>query len=248
MPKQLAIILVILMIVIGIYSFSRFAWRYLGQFNSFMFVTLSSWNKHIDRPRIYLHIIGFFLMAFSYYALMRLPPTDYLPPIISDTIFFLLFVLGGLVCHFTWTKKFKETFIPKIQEKLNPISKLKQTIYNQNEIKEIFHRAKTKGYLSGNLSSFESLVRLEAIAFEDRINWIHKSPTNKNEVNRQSLIELLSSLFVNFESLKNSEIIKLCAKYFCTNNIELKISSKNVSDWRTNNSRYLKEISNIIKG
>lgn len=236
------------MTIIGFYTIALFAWRYLGHFNSFMFVAPTNWNKYIDRPRLYFHLIGFTLMIFSFYAIKYLPSTNLLPPFVFDMLFFLLFILGGLMCHFTWTNKFKETFIPKIQERLNPISKLKQTIFDQNNINGIFIRAYENGYLSGKQSSFESLIKLESIKTEDRINWTHKSPTNKNEVNRQSLIELLSNLFTNFETLKNSEIIRICSKYFCSDNADLKISSKNVSDWRANNSRYLKEISNIIKG
>jgi len=73
-----------------------------------------------------------------------------------------------------------------------------------------------------------------------------KLPNKKAlQVNRQTLLEFLSNLFIGFESLNNHQMVGFVEHYFIlknSSNITQHISIKNISDWRKNEAAYLREI------
>ncbi len=105
-------------------------------------------------------------------------------------------------------------------------------------------------YLQGTYQSFQSLLLLKPVLYRNRLVWKDLSPKSTKQVNRQTLLEFLSQLLIGFETLDNYQMIQLVDHYFLLKNpkgIEQHVSTKNISDWRTNEAPYLEEISRLIK-
>ena len=116
--------------------------------------------------------------------------------------------------------------------------------------KEHIFKAFSRNYLNGHYQSFQSLLLLQPIAKKQRLEWRHSSAKKPKQVNRQTLLEFLSQLIPGFENLENHQMIELVDQYFILKNsagIKQNLSSKNISDWRTNKAPYLKEISRIFQ-
>ncbi|MEJ4087396.1 hypothetical protein [Galbibacter orientalis] len=235
-----------LITLIMLYTIGRIAFKYFKILTLFMFNEAIHWDKYVEKPRLFLHCFGIFMM-FLALKTSKLWEDPGILNSITQILFLLVFILGALTCHFTWTKKFESTFIQKVKQTLNPVSKLSTSITNQTMIQGIWKTFVSKGYFSCNLETFEALLKLKNP--DKRIQWNYTIMKNPNELNRQPLFEILSCIFTEFESLSNSEIIRFCNKYFCDpNNNTISITSKNVTDWKNNTSDYLKEISDIFKG
>ncbi len=243
------IVLRTIMILVFSYTFFRFGQRYLVQLTNFMFNTPTTWNKHIDKPRFYMYAVGFLFMLIASILFKSSKPIFSIPIEVPKILFFIVFLMGGFICHFTWTKKFKTTFIPKVQHNLNPLSIISETRYSNDEINQIFERAISKGLCKGDLKSFEHLVHNKEVEPDKRIQWLDTSPKNAKILNTQTLLEFLSNLIPELESSTNKNIISFCNKYFCDSEMKtIKISSKTVTKWKKNKSDYLKDLSDIIKG
>ncbi len=103
---------------------------------------------------------------------------------------------------------------------------------------------------SGDYRSFQFLIQLKPIVPEKRLQWIDLSPKRPKQVNRQTLLEFLSHLFIGFKNLDNQQIIIFVEQYFQLKNPKgnlQHLSTKNISDWRTNEAAYLRGISEIFK-
>ncbi|GHA23014.1 hypothetical protein GCM10007103_00090 [Salinimicrobium marinum] len=105
-------------------------------------------------------------------------------------------------------------------------------------------------YLDGTFQSFQSLIHLKPVSLRKRLVWKDLSPKRAKQVNRQTLLEFLSQLMIGFENLENNQIKELVDHYFILKNpvgSTQTLSTKNISDWRTNKAAYLKEISKIFQ-
>ncbi|WP_373055815.1 hypothetical protein [Zunongwangia sp. H14] len=115
--------------------------------------------------------------------------------------------------------------------------------------KHIFDAFSTN-YFSGNFKSFQCLILLKPLSANNRLEWKDASPKRPKQVNRQTLLEFLSQLMIGFENLENQQMMEFVNYYFVLQNSEgvsQHLSSKNISDWRTNKAPYLKEISRIFQ-
>ncbi|MDT0642266.1 hypothetical protein RM553_05410 [Zunongwangia sp. F363] len=131
--------------------------------------------------------------------------------------------------------------LPHLNLKAIPLTTLQK--------KHIFE-AFSLNFLSGSYQSFQSLVLLNPISEKDRLEWKDASPKRPKQVNRQSLLEFLSQLMIGFENLENHQMMEYVNYYFILKNSEgnnQNLSSKNISDWRTNKAPYLKEISRLFQ-
>jgi len=105
-------------------------------------------------------------------------------------------------------------------------------------------------YLHGKYQSFQSLLLLKPVSYRNRLVWKDLSPKSTKQVNRQTLLEFLSHMLIGFETLDNHQMIQLADHYFILKNsagTTQNLSTKNVSNWRTNEAPYLEEISRLIK-
>ncbi len=105
-------------------------------------------------------------------------------------------------------------------------------------------------YLHGKYQSFQSLLLLKPVSYGNRLVWKDLSPKSTKQVNRQTLLEFLSHMLIGFETLDNHQMIQLADHYFILKNsagTTQNLSTKNVSNWRTNEAPYLEEISRLIK-
>jgi hypothetical protein len=108
----------------------------------------------------------------------------------------------------------------------------------------------SENYLHGKYQSFQSLLLLKPVSYRNRLVWKDLSPKSTKQVNRQTLLEFLSHMLIGFETLDNYQMILFVEHYFILKNpkaIEQHVSTKNISDWRTNEAPYLEEISRLIK-
>ena len=126
---------------------------------------------------------------------------------------------------------------------------LKGIPLNEVQAKAIFNAFAEK-YFQGNYQSFQSLIKLKQVSHRNRLVWKDFSHKRPQQVNRQTLLEFLSHLLIGFENLDNHQMILLVEHYFTLENtgaVEQHLSTKNISDWRTNKAPYLKEISLLFK-
>jgi len=127
--------------------------------------------------------------------------------------------------------------------------KLTSISLTQVQTSGIFNEFSEK-YLHGKYQSFQSLILLKPIPCRNRLVWKDLSPKRPKQVNRQTLLEFLSHLISGFENLDNHQMIQLADHYFILKNsagTTQNLSTKNVSNWRTNKAPYLLEISRLIK-
>ena len=140
------------------------------------------------------------------------------------------------------------TFINHESKKLQDLNL--EAIQLTTAQKEHIFKAFSRNYLNGHYQSFQSLLLLQPISKKQRLEWRHCSAKRPKLVNRQTLLEFLSQLIPGFENLENHQMIELVDQYFILKNsagIKQNLSSKNISDWRTNKAPYLKEISRIFQ-
>ena len=140
------------------------------------------------------------------------------------------------------------TFINHESKKLQDL-RLKAIALTTLQKEQIFN-AFSGNYLNGDYRSFESLLLLQPVSSAERLEWKDSAPKRPKQVNRQTLLEFLSQLIMGFENLENHQIKEFVDQYFILQNsagIKQNLSSKNISDWRTNKAPYLKEISRIFQ-
>lgn len=248
MNANILLLIKIIFSLLFLYSGLRFTLKYVRIFVLFMMNMTCFWNDNLDKPRILVHILFY---PFAIYLYKTLIERNTFPNIVvfEKTLFCALILVILWMCHFTWGAKFHKTFVPSVKKILQKSLTVSYLAKEENRIEEIFEIFSDKQYLKGNVSSFKSMLEVSDKLDNDKIQWIHKSQRNPTKVNRQTLIEFLSILFEEFEFLGNKEIVSFCKRYFSSEeNKEFEINEKNVSDWRNNKSKSIKEVSNLIKG
>ncbi|CAM4279634.1 DUF4760 domain-containing protein [Gillisia limnaea] len=111
-------------------------------------------------------------------------------------------------------------------------------------------KAFSEKHFSGDYQTFQALIQLKPVSQIKRLVWTDSSPKLPKKVNRQTLLEFLSQLFVGFENLENQQMKELANYYFVLKNsegIENTLSTKNISDWKNNKASYLGNISRLLK-
>ncbi len=97
------------------YVYVRLLIPYIGFFARFMFNEPVRWDKYVEKPRLVFYGTGLVLMHTSYSGILEYADNP-------STFYFIgncLIFLGGIaMSQITWSKKFKNVFIPKIKEKL----------------------------------------------------------------------------------------------------------------------------------
>lgn len=130
-------------------------------------------------------------------------------------------------------------------ENIPDLKNIRTITQNENDQRRLFD-AFSETHIQGDFQSFLSLLNVERVENEGRLIWIDTSPNNPKKINRQTLLEFLSQIFIGFENLSNKSIVGFCGYYFILGDNgkdHARVNSKNVSDWRLNRAPYLKEIS-----
>ncbi|WP_128761700.1 hypothetical protein [Leeuwenhoekiella aestuarii] len=138
--------------------------------------------------------------------------------------------------------KEEASFDLKLYKELNSI------VVGVDQIQRVFVLF-SESYFEGDYKSFESLLLLKYLKEKPPIVWIDQNPNNPTKINRQTLLEFLSQVFFGFENLTNLKIVEFTNYYFIIKDHKgklLRISTKNVSDWRNNRSPYLQRISVLL--
>ena len=117
------------------YVYLRLLIPYVGFFARYMFNEPTNWNKYIEKPRLVFYGIGLLLMHSSYSTIMEYAsePSSFF--YISNWVIFL----GGVVLsQITWSKKFKNVFIPKIKAQLKKQHNFNVSATN-DQLKELYN-------------------------------------------------------------------------------------------------------------
>lgn len=97
------------------YVYIRLLIPYVGFFARFMFNEPVGWDKYLEKPRLVFYGLGLVLMHGSYSTFLE-------PDITLSTFFYALnwfvFISGIFLTQITWSKRFKNVFIPKIKQQL----------------------------------------------------------------------------------------------------------------------------------
>ncbi len=239
-----AFIVEAIIISICLYFGVRLLWRYGKMFVLFMLNEPTKWDKQIDKPRLLFHLIGLILLASPFYS-NGIQQLIHSKSLLVQLSYWMPFIAGAFITQLSWTTKFRDVY-GGIKRKISPFRNLETTFSSETEATKIYERFSQEGYIQTDIVSFMAFVNLETPI--KRIIWQDKIARQPKRINRQSLIEFMSNLIIGFESLENQQIIALIDRYFCNpSNQSIKISSKNVTDWRNNDSAYLRKISNLIK-
>lgn len=165
-------------------------------------------------------------------------------------IYLLVFLFCTSVIYFFIAKKNESleknkeetSFDLKLYKEINSI------VEGVDQIQKVFVLF-SESYFDGDYKSFESLLLLKYLKEKPPIVWIDPNPNNPIKINRQTLLEFLSQVFFGFENLTNLKIVEFTNYYFIIKDHKgklLRISTKNVSDWRNNRSPYLQRISVLL--
>lgn len=234
----------------SIYPLFKIGKTYLKYFIEYMFCSRNDWwVKEIERPRLLFYIICvpfitlFFheiISSFDSFGTGRANLLAFLSYqiILLSTITALFILLFS-----TWSKYFETTFIPKVQQTLNKKEGINSTV-QPCKYEEVYKFLK-EGIISGQEDTLRQFISyrgyfndLSSTFFlkeKDKLEWICLEGLNHNQkYNSQTLISLISYLY----GTENSTVITLINKTFFKS--EYHITSKNISTWRNNNSKYLK--------
>tara|TARA_B100001750_G_scaffold74196_1_gene59106 strand:+ start:195 stop:911 length:717 start_codon:yes stop_codon:yes gene_type:complete len=165
-------------------------------------------------------------------------------------IYIIVFLFCSTVIYYYIIKK-KEAFNKNQQGNdfnLKAYKDLDSIVEGADQMQKVFVLF-SGSYFAGDYKSFESLLLLKYLKESPRLVWIDRSPNNPHKINRQTLLEFLSQVFFGFENLSNIKIVEFINHYFTMEDDKgkhLRISTKNVSDWRNNSSPYLKRISILL--
>lgn len=97
------------------YVYVRFLIPYTGFFARYMFNESVGWDKYIEKPRLVFYGLGLALMHGSYFSFFK--TASDLPQVFIVFNWFI-FISGAALTQLTWTKMFRNVFIPRIKEKL----------------------------------------------------------------------------------------------------------------------------------
>ena len=196
-----------------------------------------------------------FLTGLLYYVWIT--PSSLWIQIVYSVIYILCLLFCISAIHFGIKRKRVKTTSDAMQvytltenetEKFQSFN-LKAIPLTEIQAKTIFQSFSEK-HLSGNYTSFKALVNFTPITVNNRLEWRDFSPKRPKQINRQTLLEFLSQLLIGFENLKNQQILEFVKHYFVLRNsdgLKQSLSSKNISDWKNNQSAYLKDISRIFQ-
>ncbi|MFS4469255.1 hypothetical protein [Maribacter sp. 2210JD10-5] len=117
------------------YVYVRLLIPYIGFFTRFMFNERVGWDKYIEKPRLVFYGLGLALMHGSYSTFFE--RIEILPQLFY-TLNWFVFICGIALTLLTWTKKFKNVFIPKIKEKLKSRRNFNISI-TEDQLKNIYN-------------------------------------------------------------------------------------------------------------
>ncbi|MDT0644550.1 hypothetical protein RM553_17045 [Zunongwangia sp. F363] len=95
-----------------IYTYGQLALHFAPKIFYYFLNEPFAWQKQVEKPRIFLHLIGLsymYLMVYSYSSLGN-------RGIFIQLITWLAFILGFFSCYFTWTEKFQVSFQSQLKK------------------------------------------------------------------------------------------------------------------------------------
>jgi len=233
--------------------FAIFTLQLRAKLKTFLISLIRDTNSQIG-PLLFLGCIFFLTLALYYVWIFS-------PSLWIKLIFSIIYLLCFLFCisaiYFHLKQKGVRNKLDKLEvfnirkggSEYSHAQNIKVITLTEVQAEKLF-REFSKQCFTGSYQSFRALSKLKPLPPEERLIWIDTSPKRPKEVNRQSLLEFLNQLMIDFKKLENQQMIDLAKHYFILKNPagkELSLSTKNISDWRINEAPYLKDISALFQ-
>ena len=109
------------------------------------------WHKQVEKPRIFLHLIGLSFMHLMAYSNSSIENKG----VFIHSIIWFTFILGFLACQFTWTKKFEYTFAPQLKKSNGKSSENFKISISERQVTELYNEMVRYDLIDQDKTSFE---------------------------------------------------------------------------------------------
>ncbi len=133
-----------------IYTYGRIAIHFVPGFLLYFLNEPIHWQKQLEKPRILFHLVGLFFMHLMTSSYISLQNGNISLQLISSVVFILCFLL----CQFSWTEKFRDSFLAPV----NSIKKLHENFnlrISESQIAELYNEMKRFELLDHDKTSLE---------------------------------------------------------------------------------------------
>lgn len=134
-----------------IYTYGLLAIHFAPKLFCYFFNEPIAWQQQVEKPRIFLHLIGLGFMHLMIYSHSSLENTGLLIQLIKG----LTFILGFLACQFTWTKKLEDTFAPQFKRSTAKSSENFNLSISDLQLNQLYKELVRFDLLNQDLTSLE---------------------------------------------------------------------------------------------
>lgn len=134
-----------------IYVYGRLAIHFVPGILHYFLNEPIHWHKQLEKPRIFFHIVGLFfmhLMTFSYTSLDNINNS-------LQLIYSIVFIPGLLLCHFSWTEKFRYSFLPQMKHSIGKSSENFNLSISESHLTELYNEMVRYELLDQDKTSLE---------------------------------------------------------------------------------------------
>lgn len=134
-----------------IYTYGRLAIHFApGLLNYFLNEPIQ-WQKQLEKPRILFHLVGLFFMHLMDSSYSSLQNGNIALQLISSVVF----MLGFLVCQFSWTEKFRRSFLAPINNNIKKPHENFNLRISESQLTELYNEMKKYELLDQDKTSLE---------------------------------------------------------------------------------------------
>lgn len=134
-----------------IYTYGRLAIHFAPGFLHYFLNEPIQPQKQLEKPRVLFHLVGLFFMHLmdSFYS--SLQNGNIALQLISSVVF----MLGFLVCQFSWTEKFRRSFLAPINNSIKKPHENFNLRISESQIAELYNEMKKYELLDQDKTSLE---------------------------------------------------------------------------------------------
>ncbi len=134
-----------------IYTYGRIAIHFAPKIFDYFMNEPFDWHKQVEKPRIFLHLIGLSFMHLMAYSNSSIENKG----VFIHSIIWFTFILGFLACQFTWTKKFEDTFAPLLKRSIAKSSENFNLSISDLQLSQLYNELVRFDLLNQDLTSLE---------------------------------------------------------------------------------------------
>ena len=212
------------------------------------------WDKRIDKPRLLSFIIFDGIFLFFWLSIEHCPfTTNYYGVLAYQVLLCACMLLCVFMLFYSWTNHFANSILPATKElAIKSCTKEYSSILSKDvDIKSLYDLLNGK-YIDCELDTFISHIKPIQFGEKTKIYWIHVNTTNHNNINKQTLLELIVRLYPSVYSNEGAGYSLVGINQIITNSYRrldggpIKISSSNLQQWKDSRSKPLIEFRKIL--